>query len=526
MSPHSNQIPALLRGLLAGVALLISPTLPADPWPQASPESQGIDASLLAQIAPAVNRGEHANINSIVLIRNGQLVYENYFRGYDAEQLVPVHSVTKSVGATLIGIAEHQGLLSLEEPLLDFFPQYAQVSDPLNPSPLPVIANMSANKRAITLQDLLTMRSGLDWDEWAVPYATPGNVLSDMIVSSPDWSKHILDLPASLPPDSDFAYNTGLSNLMSGALFTAAGLDGAGFAITHLFDALGIEDYHWEQTGGPASATTGIFTSPEGFFPLGNGLWLTPRDMARIGQLYLQNGRWNGQRLLAEDWRARAWTRFSNEQSDPDIFDVPGSGYGFQWWISELNYLDGVPIYYANGWGHQFIIVIPSYDLVYVQTADDYNGEPTQAGAILRNFILPAMSADSFEIQYGLTGSWYNPQTPGQGFLVEVIPSSEQIVVYWFTYDETVSNKFGGMGQRWFTAVGNYSGDRVSLQVAQTTGGIFDDPAPTTSTIVGSAELVFDGCRDAHFSFVLDALDLAGEIPLARLTPNPMCVEN
>lgn len=495
----------------------------AEPWPQSSPEDQGLDSSFFQAMEASVQSGDHANLNSVVIIRNGHLVHESYFRGYGADMVVPVHSVTKSVGATLMAMAEYQGWLDLDAKLLDQFPQYAQISDPLNPNPLPLIQNINNNKRNIRVEHLLTMRSGLAWDEWSVPYATPGNQLSAMITSSSDWSKHILDLPAPIAPDGEFTYNTGLSHLMSGILFSNTQMDGGVFAISQLFPALGIDDYHFEQSAGPASSGIGIVYSPEGFFPMGNGLWLKPRDMARLGQLYLNNGVWNGQRLFADDWRARAWTRHSDHLSDPDIFTFDGSGYGYQWWISRLSYEAGVPIYYANGWGHQFIVVIPDYDMVYVQTADDYNGEPSQAGNILRNFVLPAVMDEEFSIDFTLTGSWYNPDTTGQGFLLEVLPDGEQLLAYWFTYDEAISTKFGGSGQRWFTAIGPYEGNRATLQVAQTTGGVFDDPQAVSSEIIGTLEIEFSGCREATASYALESLDLYGEIPLSRLSPATFC---
>ncbi len=312
--------------------------VPGGEWPTSTPEEQGLDGSVLAEYATRIESGTYGEIHSLLVVRHGRLVSESYFQGWSAEALHEMYSVTKSVTSLLVGIARDDGRVPhLDTLLLSVFPDY------------PAIANMGPDKAAITLEDVLTMRAGFEWDEGSTNYTDSANPVV-ALVQSPDWVKHVLDLPMSHPPGTLFRYNSGCTMLLGGVLRNTTGQEAHGFASGRLFGPLGIASFEWE-------------TGAQGLTNTGWGLHLRPRAMAKIGELILRRGQWGDQRVVSEEWLALSTARHVTRPSRSD--------YGYQWWHLPPE-AGAADVVYASGWGGQLIFVVPGLDLIVVSTAGEY----------------------------------------------------------------------------------------------------------------------------------------------------------
>jgi CubicO group peptidase (beta-lactamase class C family) len=330
----------------------------------ARPDSALIDTTLLDSLVTAIESNVYGVVHSVLILREDSLVFERYFNGYHRERLQEVFSVTKSVTSTLIGIAVERGeIAGVDERILQFFPQY------------PVIANLDSLKEDITLEHLLTMTAGLEWDEWSLPYTHPANDVNQMYVST-DWLKYVLDLPMTDSPGTRFVYNSGASMLLSAILTRATGLSARDYAAAHLWGRVGVTSWEWD----PAPRNPGLSIG-------GWGLHLRPIDMLAFGRLYLHEGRWGDQQVVA-----RAWVE-SSTRSHAVISEW--YEYGYQWWTYSDRIVDegliGVnDISLAVGRGGQYIWVVPHYDLVVVSTAwNDNNGK--YSSPMFFRYIIPAV---------------------------------------------------------------------------------------------------------------------------------------
>jgi CubicO group peptidase (beta-lactamase class C family) len=304
---------------------------PTAGWRHATPESQGIDSAALAATLAAA-REQGLAIHSLQIVRHGYVVLDAYFYPFARGQRHDLASVTKTVTATLVGIAHARGrLASLEQPLLELFPERR-------------VGRRAADKAAIRVRDLLAMASGLDCG-----YRSDPAELAAMHASA-DWVQHALELPLAARPGTRFAYCSPGSHLLSAVVSRATGANARAFAERELFAPLGIRAAHW-----PADA--------HGVTHGWGDLALEPLDAARLGLLYLHDGVWDGARVLARDW-VHAATRAQ--------LPVPGGdeGYGYGWWIPG-GALRGA--YEARGHGGQSITVWPAQDLVAVMTGGGFD---------------------------------------------------------------------------------------------------------------------------------------------------------
>ena len=251
-----------------------------DGWQVSTLSNEGIDATAIARLVDRIEQGAFNNVHSCLIVRNGALVYEQYFGGIRREKLHRLYSVTKSVTSALIGIAIEQGYIAgVEQPIISYFPEY--MDDDWNP-----------HKNAITLQHLLNMTSGLKYDENSYPYSDPRNSHTQMTATR-DWMAWALAQPLVAEPGTRFIYSTANSHLFSGIIHRTTGLYANQFAEEYLFGPLGIADYFW-TIGDGYPATGGSF----------GGLKLRPRDMAKFGYIYLNGGRWKGEQIVPEAWVA------------------------------------------------------------------------------------------------------------------------------------------------------------------------------------------------------------------------------
>jgi CubicO group peptidase (beta-lactamase class C family) len=293
---------------------------------RSTPEAQGIDSRGLIRTLGRV-RDEGINLHSLIIIRNGYLILEAYVPPYDKDILHSVKSVTKSIMSALVGIALEEGILdSLDQTVSEYLPEY--ITDDMDPS-----------KRSITLRHLLTMTSGLDLDE-------NGPIMGE-IFGSDDWIEATFARPMSEDPGRRFLYCTAVTHIMSVILSRASGKSLLELCSRYLFDPLGITDVQWKQD--PKGNTFG-----------GSELFMTPRDMAKFGLLFLNQGRWGDKQVVPAEW-ARESTRDHMARIEAD------QGYGYWWWRF-LTMDDG---YMASGWGGQKIFVVPRWNLVLTATSAD-----------------------------------------------------------------------------------------------------------------------------------------------------------
>jgi CubicO group peptidase (beta-lactamase class C family) len=316
---------------------------PTTGWNTSTPEAQGIDSAKLAEMLQDIDQ-QGLNLHSLLIIRHGYLVSENYFGSQDVNTRHQLYSVTKSFIATLIGIALDKGYIQdTDQRVVDFFPDRQ-------------FDNLSERKEEMTLDDLLTMRSGLDWEEGEPAYR-------EMYTSS-DWLKAVMDKPMAAEPGRLFNYCSGCSHVLSAILQETTGQNPRDFADEFLFKPLGITDYRWD-------------TDAEGRAVGGWGLQLTPRDMAKLGYLYLHNGEWDGQQIVSAKWVEEV-TRLRTG-TDGEL------GYGYQWWL-----FTPANVYMALGLDGQTIAVVPQLDLIVVTTAQ-INGHDA-IFRLIQQDIVPAVT--------------------------------------------------------------------------------------------------------------------------------------
>jgi hypothetical protein len=384
----------LLLLVLLGTATPAISQSPQQQWAASTPEQEGLNVVPLRALVDSIRGGRHGNVDRLVVVKNRKLVLSerfprdynlisrdkrspigcglgacqdsselnefNYLHPtwhpfYNGRQVHTLQSVTKSVTATLIGIAlQRNEIKSVSEPLLSFFGAYD-------------LSKVDARLHKATLADLLTMRSGIEWHESDRPLDETNTTLQ--LERSRDWIAFTLSQPMDSEPGAKWTYNSGGSALMAEIIRKTTGLHVDKYAEQYLFGPLGIRDYHWKKT-------------PTGHPDTEGGLYLEAEDLARIGQLYLDDGVWNGQRLLPAGWAREATMRHVANVA-PN-----GPGYGYQWWRYDRR---GTEIWAGNGFGGQFIIILPAHNTVAV--VNSWNVFGAQVQGVLRPMIDAVLDA-------------------------------------------------------------------------------------------------------------------------------------
>ena len=335
-------------------------------WKISSPGEQGLDSAKLTELVDLIREGErYPRIQSLLIVRHGCLVAEEYFNKWKGDRLHILQSVTKSFTSAMIGMAIAQGKIKgVDEKVLDFFPDMVD------------IANMDERKASIRLKDLLTMRGGTDYHENGQD--SPHHQLNR---TPTGWDKFYLDRPMVSDPGKNFNYDSGGVILLSAMLKNRTGLHADIYAEKTLFKSLGIEKKFWVR-------------NQEGHPHTGGGLALMSRDVARFGLLYLNKGKWEGEQVVPEDWIRESFKMhvdFGNQGQDV-------IGYGYLWWIQRPDPQgDGQQnIYAARGAKGQYIFIVSEHDMVVVVNADTRSREQQRnIVEFLYSHILPAVERGS-----------------------------------------------------------------------------------------------------------------------------------
>jgi len=333
--------------IFCSVTFATNNTYPTDRWQTSTPEKQGMQSQMLTDMIEHI-KTNYYSIDSISIVRNGYMVLDAYFYPFSKGQRHIIRSCTKSIMSILIGIAIDSGYIkSVDQPIVELLPHN-------------IIDSLGDNKRSITLEHLLIMASGLDCRD-SHHYNWKG--LIEMRRSG-DWGQHVLNLPMVGPPGTKFEYCNGLSYLLSVIINTTTKMKTREFAEKNLFTPLGISEIDWEK-------------SPQGI-DVGYGrMWLKPHDMAKIGWLYLNKGRWGKKQLVSSSWVEKS-TRGHIEAK-------PALQYGYQWWVND----DGN--YSAIGYSGQYIMVATEMNMVVVFTGSLPGGNISLPFELSMKYIFPAV---------------------------------------------------------------------------------------------------------------------------------------
>jgi CubicO group peptidase (beta-lactamase class C family) len=295
-----------------------------------------MDANRVLAAMQSIRDGGAPGVDSLLVVRNGRLVAESYFNGFTRETLHDLRSTGKSFISALAGIAVEQRLIAVDDPISRYFPGFDNY------------ANMDADKRAISVLNLLNMNSGLSCDDWQP--GSPGQ--EEKMYDTRDWVKFALDLRMLDHPGTTFRYCTAGVMLLGHVVSRASGQSLDDYAQTWLHNPLGIRDSIWRR-------------SPDGQATGGTGYRLRPRDAAKLGALYANEGVWNGARVISETWVMRSRERAST---------IGDQGYGYLWWKRTFTG-NAAPLecFHTSGNGGNYVFVFPALELVVTYTGSNYN---------------------------------------------------------------------------------------------------------------------------------------------------------
>lgn len=333
-----------------------------DGWETGHLAEAGFDQVTIEEMGfKVLNKINFPNIHAILVVKNGKIVFEEYYYNYNINMRHDLRSATKSFTSLLMGIAiEKDFIKSADEKVYPFFPEY------------PSFDNWDIRKSKMDIDNLLTMRSGLDSDDWLYE-ESPGSEY--YLYQSEDWIKFMLDLPMVADPGEKFAYSSGGVIVIGGIITNATGMSISKFSDQYLFGPLEITDFLWR--------TYSFGTNT------GGNLELRPRDMARFGQMVLKKGVWKNSKIISPEWL--------NKSVIPYV-DVPnntswGSEYGYLWWISRVFIKNReINSFGASGNGGQVIQIFPYLDMVAVFTGGNfYPNDKGYPYKLMEQYILPAL---------------------------------------------------------------------------------------------------------------------------------------
>jgi len=374
-----------------GTGAYAAPVSADDGLAVGSAEEVGVDVAPLLLAASDISEGQFGEIHSLLLLKDGKLVFEAYFTGHDYAWEAPgfrgarvnwgrdtahnVHSVGKSITSACVGIAIDKGFISsVDDSVWQYLPDYRHLN--------------TGGKNQITIEHLLAMTSGLAWDEWGASYQDDSNDVIGMWLQSDDPIAYVLAKPLVSEPGTEFTYSGGNMVVLGEIIRNATGMDIEAFSGEYLFQPLGIEPPEWSWIN-------------DDVVYAGGDQRMTPREMLILGAMFLNEGAWGGERVLSQQWVAHCaspypgpdhtWFNYPLRPVPPGEGTWGPRGYAYGWWVHTFR-LRGkrCPAYWAFGWGGQRIIVLPEQEAVVVFTAANYtHSDPTPR--ILTQYILPAL---------------------------------------------------------------------------------------------------------------------------------------
>jgi CubicO group peptidase (beta-lactamase class C family) len=318
--------------------------LPGDDWAVSTPAEQGLDPMLVAELYH--NAADLETLYGLLVVKNGHLIAEKYFNNGSVEQMSDRASATKSFTSALVGIALDQGCLtSADQKMMEFFPEFAgQIADP--------------RKEQITIRDLLQMRGGYPDEEYTPPYM-------EILYFSDNWHHvpHLVDFPLTSDPGTRFQYSNLTSHLLAVIVARACDTDLRSLAQEHLFSPMDADVGEW-------------YPDADEYRMGGMGIFVSARDMAKFGLLFLNDGEYKGERVLSAEWVRDSYQRYSEKiKRGGGISSRYGSfrdlGYGYQWWSARVG---SHRFDYASGHGGNYIILLDELDMIIVTTADPMHG--------------------------------------------------------------------------------------------------------------------------------------------------------
>jgi CubicO group peptidase (beta-lactamase class C family) len=319
-------------------------------------DKTGLDATLLSEMMQKIINGTYPNVHSVLITKDGKLVFEQYFYQYTKDSLQELRSASKSIFSAVTGIAIDKGFIkSKNEKVVSYFPEYT-------------LKNMSDAKKQITVENLLTQQTGIDYDI-SNPKSAGNETEMDY---SDDWVKYTFDLPMIDKPGENGRYASGNPITLGRIVEKTTKMPLLQFATKNLFEPLGFTNYKWNFKPDKSQA--------EDYCQV----YLTPREMSKFGLLYLNNGIWNSKQIISTDFVNQSFEKHSV---------IQGTDYGYLWWLKYLDADGGVRYYTkaAQGNGGQKIYVLKEQNMIVVITGGNYNTQ-SPSDELMKKYILPAFN--------------------------------------------------------------------------------------------------------------------------------------
>lgn len=345
-------------------------------------EQVGMDSSFLNRLINCIYANKYDQVHSILIYKDDMLVFEEYLEGnkykwdgeyyygdrikWNKDSLHMIMSCTKSITSAIVGIAVDKGYFNVEESIFNYLPNHQQYK--------------TDGKENITIENLLTMTSGLEWDEWHAAHSTVANDIDRIYFECQDDPLAcVLERELTSAPGEKFTYSGGNMIVLGEVLKNATGTNILDFGKKYLFDPLGIDSVYWSHFN-------------NGVFACDGSIMMIPRDMLKIGITFLNEGVWNGQRIISKEWVVKSKTAYKNNKGiNVPLDDTGKNDYAYTWWLNEVS--GGgkkTRIFQASGWGGQEIIVIPDYKMVVVFTGGNY-AVKKHIHKMLEKYILPSV---------------------------------------------------------------------------------------------------------------------------------------
>jgi CubicO group peptidase (beta-lactamase class C family) len=351
-----------------------------DGWSTGGADENGLNTIILSEMMNHIRSTDGHNIHSILVFRDTKLVFEEYFEGflyssdppgsngdyiqYDRETDHYLASVSKTVTSVIFGAAVKEGFINdLDEKIIDIFPQYVDI--------------LTGEKADITVKHLLTMSSGLAWDESSTSYGDPENDVTKLFTSA-DPISDILSNTLLTSPGQSFLYNSGGTNIIGAVIEKYTGKSLLEFGNMYLFDPLNVSGGLWQKMGGDL------------FFASG-GIFLRPRELAKIGFLFVNDGFWKDKQIVTAEWieESTAEHILTQGRTIRDAY-----AYGYQWWLIDFNANNKTyPCFMAAGWGGQYMFIFPDEEMIVIFNGGNYQSSGSISPFdIVEDYILRARS--------------------------------------------------------------------------------------------------------------------------------------